>query len=591
VCAIFGVIGGHDDESTKASFVSLAHRGEDGSEYISNENYFFGIHRLAITSACENKTQIFEKSGYIVLLNGEIYNHKELDEQIGNISLSEEETIYEYYKKYGDEFVNHINGMYAIAINDGKKLKLFRDKVGKKPLFYRIIDGSFWFASEIKALGSNHKIRYEGLPSYLSFQTTISPNTFFEDIYSLDAGSSLEFDGENIKIASCYKPLKNKINYSTSMESKIAVHAVLKEAVSCRVPDGVDFGVLLSGGIDSSLIAGILSKEHKIDTYCVGYENKYAKYDERKYAQIVSKKIDTSHTEVIFTKELFYENMKIVDSYFEAPLGDPAILPLLSVLRKIKGDGKKVVITGDGSDELFLGYKTYKEFYDIEKLKEFKRPNWLLNQLKSNYSPNKEWEWHKRALEGSLLFRSTAELFTDLQQNRILRRNIKDNTSQSVIQNYRDEFINSGRTSELDWYSFCDMRIKLGELFLTKLDRASMICGLEARSPFLDESVVECAFNISPEIKFGNRSKAIIKDIASEYLPSEIIERKKRGFSYPYMEWLVEENELELIRKVNSEYKIFVDDEVDFLLSKANSGGFKHQIFALYMYCRWLSKR
>jgi len=135
------------------------------------------------------------------------------------------------------------------------------------------------------------------------------------------------------------------------------------------------------------------------------------------------------------------------------------------------------------------------------------------------------------------------------------------------------------------------MKIKLGNLFLTKLDRASMICGLEARSPFLDERVVECAFGISPEIKFGNTSKAIIKDIAREYLPSEIIERKKRGFSYPYMEWLIEENELELIRTVNKKHKIFVDDEVDFLLNKASSGGFKHQIFVLYMYCRWLDKR
>jgi len=591
VCAIFGVIGKYDKQSVKASFMSLIHRGEDGSQYISNESYFFGIHRLAITSLCENKTQIFEKSGCIVLLNGELYNHKELGGQLGNIFLSEEAIIYEYYKKYGDSFVDYLQGMYAIAIYDGKKLKLFRDKVGEKPLFYTLKYGSFWFGSEIKALGNSHKMRYGALSNYLSFQTAISPNTFFEDIYSLNAGSSLEFDGESIGLQNNYKPLNDKIKYDTIHKSKLVVHESLKNAVKCRIPNNVDFGVLLSGGIDSSLVAAILSKEQKIDTYCVGYEDKYSKYDEKEYARIASKQIDSNHREVIFTKEQFYENLHIVDMYFESPLGDPAILPLLSVLKQIKSDGKKVVITGDGSDELFLGYKTYKEFHEIEKLKEFKRPNWLLNQLKGNYSQNKEWEWHKRALEGSLVFRSTAEIFTDMQQNRLLKRNIKDNTSQSIIQKYRNEFVASGRSSELDWYSFCDMKIKLGDLFLTKLDRASMICGLEARSPFLDERVVKCAFGISPEIKFGNTSKAIIKDIAHEYLPSEIIERKKRGFSYPYMEWLIEKNELELIRTVNKKHKIFSDDEVDFLLNKASSGGFKHQIFVLYMYCRWLDKR
>jgi len=591
VCAIFGVIGKYDTECAKESFSLLSHRGEDGSNFIATQNDFFGIHRLAITSSCEHKTQIFKHLGYTILLNGEIYNHKELGEQIGLENIQEESIICEYYQKYGNSFVDYLQGMYAIAIYDGKKLKLFRDKVGKKPLFYTLIDGSFWFGSEVKALGNNHQVRYEALSNYLSFQTTISPSTFFEDIYSLDAGSSLEFDGESISLQNKYKPLNDKIKYDTLHESKLVVHESLKNAVKCRIPNNVDFGVLLSGGIDSSLVAAMLSKEQKIDTYCVGYEDKYIKYDERLYAQIVSKQINSNHTEVIFKKEQFYENLDIVDRYFESPLGDPAILPLLSVLKQIKSDGKKVVITGDGSDELFLGYKTYKEFYELEKLKEFKRPNWLLNQLKGNYSANKEWEWHKRVLEGSVLFRSTAEIFTDLQQNRLLKRNIKDNTSQFIIQKYRDEFIYSGRYCELDWYSFCDMKIKLGNLFLTKLDRASMICGLEARSPFLDERVVECAFGISPEIKFGTTSKAIIKDIAHEYLPSEIIERKKRGFSYPYMEWLIEENELELIRTVNKKHKIFVDDEVDFLLEKASSGGFKHQIFVLYMYCRWLDKR
>lgn len=591
MCAIFGIIGSYDESIAKDDFMTLAHRGEDDSAFISNEKYFFGIHRLAITSLGKDIDQPFVDGKYIVVFNGEIYNYKELAIALGTDAASEANVILESYKFWGDSFVEHINGMYAIAIYDGNVLKLFRDNVGKKPLFYSVKKDAFWFASEIKALDSGSKIDKKAILPYLSFQTTLSPNTFYTDIFSLPAGSYATFKDGEITVKSHFLPLNNKIIHTNSKDASNAVEDALKESVLRRIPSSnVPWGALLSGGIDSSLVAAMASLDCRIDTFCIGYEDQFASYDERKYASKVAKHIGSNHHEVTLTKEKFFDGLTSIEGFSEQPLADPAQIPLFVLLKEVKEYDKRVVLTGDGSDELFLGYKTYKEYYDIEQASQLKYKNWLNSFLRSHYSPNKEWEWYKRIFGGSLLFRSTAELFTDLQQNRLLKQNVKDDNSLHYLELYWKEFVQSGRANIIDWYSFCDTKVKLGDLFLAKLDRVSMACGIEARSPFLDPSVVNLAFNIDPKVRFGQTSKALIKQIAHRYMPQDIVERKKRGFSYPYMEWLLEENELEVIRRVQRERKIFNNETLEFILSKAPSGGFKHHIFALYMLCRWLER-
>ncbi len=591
MCAIFGIVGNYEIKMAKNSFEMLAHRGGDDSTFVANESYFFGIHRLAITSLGEDIDQPFIDGKYIVVFNGEIYNYKELALTLGIDASSEAKVILESYKFWGDSFVEHINGMYAIAIYDGNALKLFRDNVGKKPLFYSAKKDAFWFASEIKALEHGSKIDKKAILPYLSFQTTIAPNTFYTNIFSLPAGSFATFKDGEITIKSHFLPLNNKIIYTNSKYAISAIEDALIESVSKRIPASkIPWGALLSGGIDSSLVAAMASEHQKIDTFCIGYEDKFASYDEREYASKVAKHIGSNHHEAILTKEKFFDGLASIEEMSEQPLADPAQIPLFVLLKDVKEYGKRVVLTGDGSDELFLGYKTYKEYLDIEQASQLKYKNWLQGFLRSHYSPNKEWEWYKRIFGDSLLFRSTAELFTDLQQNRLLKQNVKDDNSLHYLEPYWKEFIQSGRKNIIDWYSFCDMKVKLGDLFLTKLDKVSMACGIEARSPFLDPCVVNLAFSIDPDVRFGQTSKDLIKQIAYRYMPQDIVERKKRGFSYPYMEWLLEENELELIRRVQKERKIFNDEILEFILSKAPSGGFKHHIFALYMLCRWLER-
>jgi asparagine synthase (glutamine-hydrolysing) len=169
--------------------------------------------------------------------------------------------------------------------------------------------------------------------------------------------------------------------------------------------------------------------------------------------------------------------------------------------------------------------------------------------------------------------------------------NVKDNNSLEAINPYKEEFERSSRTSPVDWYSFLDLKIMLGNVFLRKLDRMSMAHSIEARSPFLDKEVVRTAFACSPSIRMGGVSKALVKRIARKYLPDEIVDRKKKGFNYPYMEWLYESGELAVIGRVQEKMNLFSEDELDMYMQKGKQGMFKQHLFSLYMLCKWLEKR
>ena len=591
MCAIFGIIGSYDLQAAEEAFGRLKHRGVDGSSFIADTSLFLGSHRLAISSYGEVMNQPFGKSGLYVLFNGEIYNYQTLASKLGLGEVCEAEVIRECYKRYGDAFIEHISGMYAIAIYDNGLLKLFRDPVGKKPLYYRHTHGIFSFASEIKALLDREKDEIDDnqILTYLSYQSTIAPDTLYRDIRQLEAGRSLVYEGGSFSTESTFAPLSSPCTIKKEDEARAVVERRVREAVSVRIPSKVPYAALLSGGVDSSLIAAMAAREGELRSYCIGYDG-YSKYDERRYAEEAAAFIGSSHHEVVFSKDDFFSTIDTILETMDEPLADPALLPLYHLMGHISKEGIKVVLTGDGSDELFLGYKTYAEYADLEQLSSLQYKNWLKGFLKSHFSLHKEWEWYKRIAEGSLLFRSTAETFTDLQQNRLMKRNVRDNHSLDAIRNYREEFERSGRKAAADWYSFLDLKVLLGELFLKKLDRVSMANGIEARSPFMDRAVVAAAFAIDPDLRMGSRRKHLIKTVAMDYLPMSIIERKKKGFNYPYMEWLQEEDSLKIIEEVQRDTGFFRGEHLDYLLRMGKRGMFRQQLFSLFMLCKWIEK-
>lgn len=590
MCAIFGIVGTYDKHQAQQAFDSLSHRGGDESASIQETDLFLGIHRLAITAVNTPSIQPIQKVNIRFVMNGEIYNYHALAQELNIQTNSDTEVAYAAYEKWGDDFVKHLRGMFAIAVIEANTLKLFRDPFGKKPLYYALSDGNFYFASELKAIQMLLPAGFntDAIPAYFSYQSPIAPQTFHSRIALLPAGSVATYDrtDKQVKINGYYTPLSTPITIFENNEAVQKLHNALQTSVALRIPEEISCGALLSGGLDSSLVAAMAAKHTKLHTFSIGYDS-HAQHDERPYAAQVAKHIGSEHHEVNFTKEDFLSSLNEIVSILDEPLADPAMIPLFHLMKQIRKTGIKVVLTGDGSDELFLGYKPYKEFLDLEQLSHVTHKNWMRNFLRAHFSMNKEWEWHKRIFEESLLFRSSAELFSDLQQNRLLRMNVRDNDSLRAIDPFIKEFEKSGRTDPVDWYGFIDLKIQLGEVFLRKLDRISMAHTIEARTPFLDKQLVESVFGIDPALRRKQMPKNWIREIAEDYLPREIIYRKKKGFNYPYMQWLHESGEIETIQRLHQKRKFFRDEHLAWLLEQNKQGKFDHQVFALYMFCKW----
>ncbi len=591
MCAIFGIIGKYHHDLAISAFEKMKHRGDDENYLFLQDNYLFGSYRLSITNTHIPLKTLTHQDNLDILFNGEIYNYQALGDELNLKNPTEHSVIATAYRRWGDKFINHLNGMYAIAIWDKLELKLFRDPLGKKPIYYYHDSKTFVFASEAKAILAliTPHLRYEQIPSYLGFGTTISPNTLFKKIHKLQAGECLHLQN-NLYTSTIIKELKPK--HTSSINAINEVKNQLLSSVEKRIPKEQEVACLLSGGLDSSLIASMATKylkDKKLHTFSIGYDG-YTRHDERIYASQVAKHIDSVHTEINFSKEDFLVAFDELMGLLDEPITDSASIPLYWLCKEIKQAGFKVVLSGDGSDELFFGYKHYTELKEIEPMTKIKHRHWLLNHINANFTMHKEWEWYRRVAEGSLLFRGSSNLFTDKQLNKFLKINVKNNTTFDIIKKYYNYFL-SIDAHYLNWYSYIDIKTQVGELFLTKIDRISMSSSLEVRSPFLDIDLVEMALGIDADYRFGDSPKHIIKTIATDYLPHDIIYRKKKGFNYPYMEWLLESHFMKSIHAVQTRYEIFKSSEVEKLIENAKKGHFHHHLYAIIVFCVWLDKK
>jgi asparagine synthase (glutamine-hydrolysing) len=344
--------------------------------------------------------------------------------------------------------------------------------------------------------------------------------------------------------------------------------------------------------VDSSLIASVsASMGTKLKTFSLGYQG-YRQYDERVYAKEVAEYIGVENIDVELSKDDFFEHLDSVMYALDEPINDPAAVPLYMLFKRIKEEGIKVVLSGEGADELFLGYKQYFEYLDIEKAAGLQHKNWLKKYFRSNFSMHREWEWYKRVFDSEVLFRSSGEKFTDMQKNLLMRQNVKDGFSMKYLQKYRDQYEAYGDRDESQWYSYVDLKQFQAEHFLAKLDRVSMAHGIEGRTPFLDHTLVEKVFSIDPSVRYRSGiSKDILKKVAKPYLPEKIIHRKKKGFSSPYLEWLIEAGELERITQVNDKTGLFHKDVLQDYIQRGKQGKYKQHVWGLYFFSRWYEKK
>ena len=597
MCAIFGILGHYDEAKAKAALATLTHRGPDYCGIVANRTLFFAHQRLSIQDTHHRSHQPLRHEKILLSFNGEIYNFKELRQELDFDfqTQSDSEVIIAAYLKWGAAFVEHLRGMFAIALLDGEKLYLFRDRLGKKPLFFMQTKEQFVFASELKALTpflKKKEINNDALLSYLSFLAPTPPHTFYKGIQKLAAGEYLTFERGKAEVKRYFDLLDTKPYTITNRDEAIdTLEAVLEESIALRLDADVPMAALLSGGIDSATINYYAKKYGKnLQTYTIGYEG-FAKYDERLNAAQSAKSLGVQNRQIIINQEQFINATESVFDTLDEPLNDPAAVPLYLLFESIKKDGYKVVMSGEGSDELFLGYRQYFEYLDIEQAASLAHKNWLKKYFRANFSMNREWEWYKRVFDDTLLFRTSGDKFTDLQKNALLKRNVRDNESLKYLQKYYERFENSAHSDPSIWYTYIDLNIFQAEHFLTKLDRVSMAHSIESRTPFLDHKLAQLIFSIDPKLRYEDGiTKSLLKQIMTNKLPNETLTRKKKGFSNPYMEYLINSGNISLIQEVNKETGMFKSDTLDEYIQTATRGSFKQHVWGLYVLSHWIKK-
>jgi asparagine synthase (glutamine-hydrolysing) len=548
---------------------SLAHRGPDGSDkyLFDGDTYklYLGHRRLKIIDLTDNgKQPMSNEDGKIwVIFNGEIYNFKQLKyslEKCGHIfkSNTDTEVIVHGYEEYGEQIFSKLDGMFSLIIWDSINEKLFtaRDRTGKKPLFYYFTDNIFIAASEIKAILAcsyvKTKVDINFLHEYFFLGYVPSPNTLFSDIKQINPGYYSVFDIKQSKITfHTYWDINNikKTKYNNCGEAKERFGEIFDNAVKKRLVSDVPIGLLLSGGIDSSLVLESLKRcgHGDISTYSIGIGSKDLSYDETNYSSFISKYFDVPNHSVRFDVSPKQYLNKIL-YFIEQPFGDSASLPTFE-LCKFASNSIKVALNGDGADELFFGYDRFRAALYLSYLPR----NALLiigiikNILPNNYGYNSLKRKINRFYDGSPITNcvalNTIKLMSIFNQDTILKLLNNDDyiNKLNFFYDMKNEF-NNIQGSSIDKILKLNFKYYLSGDLNVKMDRMSMANSLETRSPFLDTELIEFAFSLPDSLKLKNGvTKKIIREYAKNKIPKEILNRKKHGFGMPLGEWFKDE--------------------------------------------------
>ena len=598
----------------------MIHRGPDGSGiWIDNELRIGLAHRrLAIIDLSQKAQQPMCSTDNTVqvVFNGEIYNHEEIRSELKDLGYndwitdhSDTEVILKAFQEWGINCVKKFHGMFAIALWDSKKKELWlvRDRIGIKPLYYAITKKGLVFASEIKAILSDpscpKKVNEEAFFHYLSFLTIPAPLTLFDGINKLAAGTLLQISSSGETKVHQWWDVLDHINHEpeTDKDSVAArILAELKKAVDYRKVGDVPIGVFLSGGVDSSSNVALFSEseEKQLNTFSVGYDKtQKSVQDELPYARLIAKQYNSNHNEIILTSKKLIKFLPDMIKYQDEPIGDPVCVPLYYVSKLAKENGIKVCQVGEGADELFWGYSSWKIFILLEKLNRLPIPRFLkkigvksLNCL--GLGTKLYTEFLRRASEGLPIFWGGAEAFTEKAKCEILserlQKKFKHESSWNIIKPIRDNFESKSLDkSPLTWMSYLDLKMRLPELLLMRVDKMCMATSVEARVPFLDHKFVEYVMGISPNLKMKHGiSKYILKMAVKNLIPKIILNRKKQGFQVPIDDWLTGD----LGNDINRKLREFCS-KTDFFdpkgLEKLISRGSNRQIWYLLNFVLW----
>jgi asparagine synthase (glutamine-hydrolysing) len=496
-----------------------------------------------------------------IVFNGEIYNFSDLRAELESKghhfqSRTDTEVLLHLYEEVGTKCLDRLNGMFAFAIWDERSQTLFlaRDRMGKKPLHYCFRENQIIFASEIKALlkhpGVDHSFDLKSLSKYLSYEYVPAPDTIFKSIKKLEPGHYLVFrDGKGIISKYWDIPLEDyPITDRTEEQYAEELRELLDRAVRRRLVADVPVGLFVSGGLDSGLVAALARRaKERLECFSIGFDE--PSFDESRYARQIADSLGIRHHLRIFHGHEMMQMVEKLPEILDEPLADPSIIPLF-LLWLFAAERMKVVLSGDGGDELFAGYQTFQAhklvtYYDV-------LPGFIKAALQAtvSYLPvshaylSADFKL-KQFLKGvgvssEVRFFLWRGAFTNSERNNLLRPELRaelhDHNTYEDIYRYVKE---SGLTKELERILYLSMKLYLQDNNLVTVDRASMANGLEVRSPLLDREVVEFVCRLPMDYKLhGFKTKYLLKKAAESFLPRKVVYRQKRGFGIPIAKWL-----------------------------------------------------
>ena len=603
---------------------TLHHRGPDSGSIAlfetDNANIGFGHRRLSIMDVSSNGNQPMysDDESVVIILNGEIYNFKEIREELRAAghsfhSDSDTEVVLKAYQQYGIGSVSKFIGMFAYSIYDRKKQELYllRDRVGVKPLYYFNKNGYLLFGSELKALcaypGFVKEINSQAVTLFFKYGYIRAPHTIFKDTYKIQPGHYIKIDlvRKNVEqhkywdVVDYYNQPKLKISETEALEE---TERLFESAFQYRMVSDVPVGVFLSGGYDSSLVASILQKNstQKIKTFTIGFNEK--RWDEAPFAKQIAAHIGTDHHEYYCTSKEAQDIFPQLADIYDEPFGDSSGIPT-TLVSQFARKQVTVSLSADGGDEIFAGYVKYHHLVKINNYIH-KTPKVILDTAKllSNASirviPALK-KVHKVQRVAEMLNKYEKEGISDIYNRHFNHREI------AGLLNHYDEKIgllddisvlNSDNNS-VDQFLYHDYRTYMVDDILTKVDRATMSVALEGREPLLDHRIIEFVSRLPAEFKYRNgETKYLLKKIVHKYIPREIMDRPKAGFTFPVNEWFTTDLKEQLMYYVNEEQlkkHDFVNVKKAMAIREAFLAGDERQnipIWLLLMFQMWWNK-
>mgnify|MGYP003257371875 FL=1 len=578
----------------------ITHRGPDSKGFYTDDKISMGFRRLSIIDLDNGSQPIYNEDKTLVLMfNGEIYNYKQLRKELqgkGHVFATDtdSEVLVHGFEEWREDLLNRLRGMFGFAIWNRTDESLFiaRDIFGIKPMHYTQVGGHFLYASEIKSIlkfpGFEKKFNYRTLDNYLSFQYAVPPETFFEGVYCLLPGHYLWYRDGKVETTRYWEARFNPDESLTEEQAVDEIEKVFEESVNAHKISDVEVGCFLSSGVDSSYVSTYFADQK---TFTVGFDFG-EKYNEISWAERLSKKIGVEHHTHLISSEEFWGNVEHVQYHMDQPLADPSCIALYFV-SKLASEYVKVVLSGEGADELFGGYTIYNEphvFKAYQKILPSKFRLWLAKEVKKLPHFKGQSFIIRGSRETEEKFIGNAFMYDDEDKRRILKDPSIVTRPQSLCKKFYDRVRGYDQETKMQ---YLDINLWMVGDILLKADRMSMANSLELRVPFLDKEVFKVASKLPTRLRVNKKNtKYAMRQAANRHLPQETAQKEKLGFPVPTRVWLRDEKYYNIVKeKFHSETakKFFNTDVITQFLDDHyhNKDDNSRKVWTIYIFLVW----